>query len=225
MPWLHPMRRHRHLMMVLIAAALGGCGAMGIGGDDAAPAPRDGPAVPVERLNVVAAVRALPEMAMTTRALADTGMADRIIAMPGVTMLAPRDSAYMQIPTGQRSALFAPAHRAALAEALSALLIARPLRAEELRTQIDAAGGVLSLTTVSGGSVMLSRTGDLLILRTTTGAQATLGSEGIATRHGIVYILDKWVGPIPAAMATPAAPPAPVPSPLPAPVTPTVNRI
>lgn len=204
MRWPHPLQTRRHLLTLLIAVAVSGCGVAGIGGDDTAPVRRDGPAVPTERANVVAAIRALPEMAMTMRALTDTGVGERISAMRGVTIFAPRDSAYMQIPAGQRAALFAPAHRTALTGALNALVVARPLRAEELRTQIDAASGALNVPTIGGDSVTLSRSGDLIILRTATGAQATLGTEGIATRNGVVYVLDKWVAPVPAASPTTA---------------------
>jgi uncharacterized surface protein with fasciclin (FAS1) repeats len=170
-----------------------------------------GPVVAAEPANVLALVARYPELATMTRALRNSGVAAQIANQRGVTLLAPRDSAFAQLPAGSQAALFAPAYRPALTTAMQALVIPRLWRADELRTQIDAAGGALTVPTLSGQNVSVTHQGEQLIVTTAAGLRATMGTVAVPSRSGVVYILDKWIAAVPAPMALPApiTPPPP----------------
>ncbi len=137
-------------------------------------------------------------MARLLGVIAATGMGEELARLPAATLLAPRDTAFAQLGADARAAMLAPGNRPALTAALRGLVVPRMLRADELRTQIDLAGGSLALATLAGPPVTFTRDGDMLIVTTATGARATMGTQEITTRRAVIYVLDRWLAPLPA---------------------------
>lgn len=144
-----------------------------------------------EAPTVLAGIERLDEFATVRRALAATGRAALLSGNAPVTLLAPRDTAFVQLDPARREALLAPANRAALTTAIDGLIVPRALRADELRQMISDGGGSAVLQT-RAGTVTVSSAGDMLILTTPSGVRATMGSAEIATGNGMIYVLDRW---------------------------------
>lgn len=197
-------------MVALAALAPAACADDPQVADDGGAAAARLPGTVIEAAEVNAAIHRLPEFARLATALDQTGVGAEIAAMPAVTLLAPRDSAFAQLEAGARGALFAPANQGTLRAALRALIVPRRLRAAELRQQIDDAGGTLSLPTLAGPPLSLTRQGEWLVMTTPGGATATLGAQEIAAGNGAVYVLDRWPGPVPVALPAAAAPLTPI---------------
>ncbi|MEQ1510064.1 MAG: fasciclin domain-containing protein [Sphingopyxis sp.] len=149
----------------------------------------------VEPATISAAFSHLPEFSKIRTLLNRGGfsatMGDQAAT---ITLLAPRDSAFAQLPPAGRAAILAmPAET--LAPKLRAMMINRTIHAEELRTLIIDNGGTLSLPSMAGTPISFRLERDLFIASTAGGASASMGNADIATGNGAIYILDHWVGP------------------------------
>ncbi len=194
---------HGRLIVALLAAAsLSGCdpeapSTTRAAGEATPPAAqtKHGP-TPVAAVvphDVIAALARLDEFVWLRGALRDTGLAAELSRARGVTLLAPRDTAIVQLGPERINALNDPAARAALTQSLRQLIIPRTLRAEELRTMIEAGGGSV---TIAGGAGPLTFTRDAeeFIVTTPDGGHASMGSMELATDNGAIYVLDRWLG-------------------------------
>ncbi|QJQ31647.1 fasciclin domain-containing protein [Sphingomonas lacunae] len=148
----------------------------------------------VEQPTVAAALRRLAEFTKLRRALAATGVAPRLAASEPLTLLAPRDNAFQQIGPEAEAALFDSANRPALTQHLRNLIIARALRAEEIRTLIEEGGGTAQIATIGGASISFSREGDQLVATWPNGGRATMGTQGAIAGNGVFYVIDHWPG-------------------------------
>ena len=145
---------------------------------------------------VMAALNRLDEYAILRRALRETGRDRLLRTTTPVTLLAPRDTAMVQLGPERQAAMFGEANRPALARALDGLIVPRAIRADELR-QLIADGGGSTILTTRAGPLTVTRDGDLLIVTAPSGARATMGSAEIATGNGMVYVLDRWLAATP----------------------------
>lgn len=189
-------RKSRYVawMLLPIPLALAGCG-------DAEPEAvqetADGAMrtmAPVEQPSVGIALRRLAEFTKLRRALAATGVAPRLTAREPLTLLAPRDNAIVQLGPEGQAALFDPANLAALTAQLRNMIIARSVRAEELKTLIDEGGGTARLASISGATISFTREGDQLVATWPNGARATMGTQEVSTGNGVFYVIDHWPG-------------------------------
>ncbi len=150
-----------------------------------------------EPATLLAALAPLGEYATLRRIVALTGHEPLLAGRQGYTLLAPRDTAFVQLDPERRLALEAPANRAALTRAVDALLVPRILRADELRRLIALGGGSLTLPTRAGSLVVTQGQGGVLIVTTPSGTTATIGSTELATGNGTLYVLDRWIADTP----------------------------
>lgn len=188
------------LTIALLIAVLAGCTDAS---EETAPPTR--PAGSSEEAgDVVAAVRRLPEFAELTLMLEASAVGQELAALPAVTLLAPRDTAFAELPPRTAAAMRAPAYAASLRGQLRALALPRLLTAGELRTAIDAAGGMLLLPSLAGPPLSFTREGELLFVTAPGGARASMGSAEIGAGNGAVYVLDGWLGEVPPPLPAPA---------------------
>lgn len=149
---------------------------------------------PVEQPTVAAALRRLAEFTKLRGAMAATGVAPRLAARDPLMLLAPRDNAFQQLGPEAQAALFAPANQAALTAQLRNLIVARPVRAEELKTLIDEGGGSAQLRTIGGATISFTREGEQLVATWPNGARATMGTQEASAGNGVFYVIDHWPG-------------------------------
>lgn len=145
---------------------------------------------------VMAAVERLDEFATLRRALTATGRDRLLRTRTPVTLLAPRDTAIVQLGPERQAALLAGPNRAALTRALDGLIIPRAIRAEELKQMIADGGGSASIAT-RAGSLSFTTDGDILVVTAPSGVRATMGSTELATGNGTLYVLDRWLAAAP----------------------------
>jgi uncharacterized surface protein with fasciclin (FAS1) repeats len=145
---------------------------------------------------VLAALDRLDEFSIVRRAVSATGRDRMLRAHAPVTLLAPRDTAMVQLGPERQAALFAEPNRAALTRALDSLIIPRAIRAEELKQMIADGGGSATVAT-RAGPLVFTTDGTVLIVTAPSGIRATMGSSELATGNGTVYVLDRWLAAAP----------------------------
>lgn len=144
----------------------------------------------------MAALERLDEFATLRRALTATGRDQILRTRTPVTLLAPRDTAIVQLGPERQTTLLAEPNRAALTRALDGLIIPRAIRAEELKQMIADGGGSAGVAT-RAGLLTFTTDGDILIVTTPSGVRATMGSTELATGNGTIYVLDRWLAAAP----------------------------
>ena len=149
-----------------------------------------------EPSTIMAALERLDEFATLRRALTATGRDQMLRMRTPVTLLAPRDTAIVQLGPERQAALLAEPNRAALTRALDGLIIPRAIRAEELKQMISDGGGSASIAS-RAGSLTFTTDGNILIVTAPSGVRATMGSTELATGNGTLYVLDRWLAAAP----------------------------
>jgi uncharacterized surface protein with fasciclin (FAS1) repeats len=169
------------------------------------PAPTETTATHAEtQLSINGTLAQLSEFSFLRQALNAT---DREALLQGngpFTLLAPRDTALAQLPADQRDALLAPQNREALGRALDQLIVPTPLRAQELRRMIADGGGTATVAS-RAGQLTFSLSGDDIVVTTSSGAKATMGTQETSASNGMLYVIDHWLGPASAGAVPPAA--------------------
>lgn len=178
-------------MILPIMLAFSGCSDTASG----EVAASDGPiSQGVEPATIASALAHLPEFSKMGRLLQRTGLAATLNnPRSTVTLLAPRDSAFAQLPAETRAAIMAvPAPQ--LVPKLRAMMLPRIIHAEELRTRIIDGGGQLTMISMAGTPINFRINGSQFIMSNAHGS-ASMGSADLATGNGAIYILDHWIGP------------------------------
>lgn len=181
------------LMLAVAALALSAC--------DAGPDPQTQQAGPrglaaSEPATIVAALARLSEFGQLRAALSATGREAQLRGNAPVTLLAPRDTAFVQLGAERQAALMAEPNRAALTRAIDGLIIPRAIRADELRQMIADGGGSASLAS-RAGTLTFTSEGGLLVVTAPSGIRATMGTTELATGNGMIYVLDRWIAATP----------------------------
>ena len=173
-----------------LALLLGGCAAEEDGGEAEAAGERR-PAV--EPASAADAIARLPEFATMRQAIALTGRGQLLGQGASVTLLAPRDTAFARLGAGGKAALMAEPARGRLARIVDLHIVARAIRAEELRLLIRDGGGSTQIAS-RAGPLTFTADGATLIVTAPDGSRATLGTAETPASGSSVYVLDRVLG-------------------------------
>lgn len=146
----------------------------------------------VEPATVADAIARLPEFSQFRGMVQRAGVAP-ILADPAqrLTVIVPRDTAFARLAPEARTAVLSGSSAAVL----RGFIIPRTLSADELRTRIIAGGGTFAIASLAGTPLTFSLSGDQLIVTSASGQRGTLGTAGLTSGNGTLYVLDRWVGP------------------------------
>lgn len=190
----HGRPAHHHRSRTVVAAAMCALLLSACSDDDAVSASqRQAQAMrSVEPPTVALALARLPEFSQFRAMLRRAGVAP-LLADPvqRVTVLAPRDTAFARMAPEAR----APLISGTTAQTLRGFVVPRLLSADELRTRIIAGGGSYATQSLAGTTLTFSMAGDQLLVASATGGRGTIGTAGIVTGNGAIYVLDRWIGP------------------------------
>ena len=110
-----------------------------------------------------------------------------------MTLLAPRDTALARLGAQGKAALMAEPARGRLARIVDLHIIARAIRAEELRLLIRDGGGSTVIAS-RAGPLTFTADGATLIVTAPDGSRATLGTAETSASGSTVYVLDRVLG-------------------------------
>lgn len=106
------------------------------------------------------------------------------------TVFAPADYAFAKLPAGTVDTLVKPDNQTMLQGVLTYHVIAGTVRAADLITQIDAAGGTLALKTVNGANLTAKREGQGVALVDAKGNVANITAVDMAGSNGVIHAID-----------------------------------
>ena len=111
------------------------------------------------------------------------------------TVFAPTNAAFAKLPAGTLETLLKPENKATLAKILTYHVIAGTFDAAAVVKAIQANGGSLSLTTVSGNKLVASIKQGKVTLTDENGNSATVVAADLTATNGVIHVIDAVVLP------------------------------
>ena len=111
------------------------------------------------------------------------------------TVFAPTNAAFSKLPAGTLETLLKPENKATLAKILTYHVIAGTFDAAAVVKAIQANGGSLSLTTVSGNKLVASIKQGKVMLTDEKGNSATVVAADLTATNGVIHVIDAVVLP------------------------------
>jgi uncharacterized surface protein with fasciclin (FAS1) repeats len=107
------------------------------------------------------------------------------------TVFAPVNAAFAALPAGTVDTLLKPENKAALTKVLTYHVVAGRMDAAALKKAIDAGGGKATLTEVSGGKLMATASGTMIMLTDESGGMAHVTIPDVMQSNGVIHVVDK----------------------------------
>jgi uncharacterized surface protein with fasciclin (FAS1) repeats len=107
------------------------------------------------------------------------------------TVFAPTNQAFEALPAGTVEMLLKPENKAALTKVLTYHVVAGKMDSAALAKAIDAGGGKATLTEVSGGTLVATRSGTLIMLSDESGGMAHVTIPDVVQSNGVIHVVDK----------------------------------
>ena len=111
------------------------------------------------------------------------------------TVFAPTNAAFAKLPVGTLETLLKPENKATLTKILTYHVIAGTFDAAAVVKAIQANGGSLSLTTVSGNKLVASIKQGKVTLTDEKGNSATVVAADLTATNGVIHVIDAVVLP------------------------------
>ena len=120
------------------------------------------------------------------------GLVDTLEGKGPFTVFAPDNGAFEGLPAGTVDTLLKPENKATLTKILTYHVVAGHLTAADLDRLIDKGHGSATLTTVSGGTLVLTKNGSRNIsIHDESGDIADINVYDVLQSNGVIYSIDR----------------------------------
>ena len=106
------------------------------------------------------------------------------------TVFAPTNAAFNLLPEGTVATLLKPENKATLAGVLTYHVLAGKFSSMDVAKLIKAGNGTASVTTVAGGTLILSMEGNKLAIQDEKGGKAYVTIKDVDQSNGIIHVID-----------------------------------
>lgn len=181
-----------YMLMTAAAAALA---LAGCGGKSEAPAADAAAASATDTATsaattIAANIAASPTHKTLASALQAAGLTETLNAAEPFTLFAPTDAAFAQVSPETRDGWMLPARKDVLAAILKYHVIPGKLTAADIAAKIAEGGGKAVLRTIDGQDLTATKSGDEILLTTTSGNKAIVTQADVDQSNGVVHIVD-----------------------------------
>ncbi|HEU0310074.1 MAG TPA: fasciclin domain-containing protein [Sphingomicrobium sp.] len=140
--------------------------------------------------NIVAAAVQSKDHETLVAAVKAAGLVDTLASGGPFTVFAPTDAAFAKLPAGTVETLLQPANRDQLRAVLTYHVVPGKVTAAQLVKLIQDNGGKAALTTVQGGALTASLTGNSVVITDATGGIARVTSTDLMQSNGVIHVTD-----------------------------------
>ncbi len=118
------------------------------------------------------------------------GLVETLSGPGPFTVFAPTNAAFNKLPPGTVDTLVQPANRATLTSILTYHVVSGRLTAADLTTRIRAGGGRATLTTVQGGTLTVTQSGNTILVTDAAGGASTVTIADVIQSNGVIHVVD-----------------------------------
>lgn len=140
--------------------------------------------------NIVAAAMQSPDHETLVAAVKAAKLVDTLAGKGPFTVFAPTDAAFAKLPAGTVDTLLKPENQSTLAGILTYHVVPGKVLAADLIKQIQAGGGTAALTTVQGGTLTASLSGNNVVITDAKGGTATVITADLKQSNGVIHVTD-----------------------------------
>lgn len=140
--------------------------------------------------NLVAAAMKSQDHRTLVAAVKAAGLVDTLASGGPFTVFAPTDAAFAKLPDGTVETLLKPASRDQLRAVLTYHVVPGKVTAAQLISLIQANGGKASLTTVQGGTLTASLSGNSVLITDAAGGTARVTAADLIQSNGVIHVTD-----------------------------------
>jgi uncharacterized surface protein with fasciclin (FAS1) repeats len=140
--------------------------------------------------NIVAAAMKSKDHETLVAAVKAAGLVDKLASGGPFTVFAPTDAAFAKLPTGTVNTLLQPANRDQLRAVLTYHVVQGKVTSAQLVDLIRKNGGKATLTTVQGGTLTASLSGNSVLSTDAAGGTATVVAADLAQSNGVIHVTD-----------------------------------
>ena len=119
------------------------------------------------------------------------GLVDTLKSSGPFTVFAPTNAAFAALPAGTVDTLLKPENKPALTKVLTYHVVAGRMDAAALQKAILAGGGKATLTTVAGGKLVATSSGNRMMLTDESGGMSHVTIGDVYQSNGVIHVVDK----------------------------------
>jgi uncharacterized surface protein with fasciclin (FAS1) repeats len=149
----------------------------------------------VETPNIVGVAAANADFSTLVTAVTAAGLVETLSSEGPFTVFAPNNAAFAKLPEGTVETLLKPENLDKLKAVLTYHVVAGKFDAATVIDAINNNDGKYSVTTVQGGTIVLSLADGKVILTDANGGTSTVVLADVAASNGVIHAIDTVVMP------------------------------
>ena len=118
------------------------------------------------------------------------GLVETLSGAGPFTVFAPTNAAFEKLPSGAVDGLLKPEAKKDLTGVLTYHVVSGRMTAADLAKAIQDGGGTAKLTTVAGGPLTATQSGNTITLTDAKGGKSTVTQADVMQSNGVVHVVD-----------------------------------
>ena len=131
-----------------------------------------------------------PDHTTLVAAVKAAGLVDTLAGPGPFTVFAPTNEAFAKLPAGTVDTLVMPENKAMLTKILTYHVVAGTYTAKRLMSGMKDGGGKLTLTTVEGEPLIVSKEGGSVYLTDAKGGKSMVTIADVIQSNGVIHVVD-----------------------------------
>ncbi|MGI8883589.1 MAG: fasciclin domain-containing protein [Pyrinomonadaceae bacterium] len=123
------------------------------------------------------------------------GLVDTLKSKGPFTVFAPTNDAFNMLPAGTVDTLLMPENKAMLTKVLTYHVVAGNMDSKKIAKAIKKGNGKATFTTVAGGTLTATMSGNSLMLTDEEGGMSTVTIANVKQSNGVIHVVDKVLMP------------------------------
>ena len=140
--------------------------------------------------NIVAAAQGTGVHNTLVAAVKAAGLVDTLASPGPFTVFAPTDDAFGKLPAGTVDTLLKPANKGKLQNILKYHVVAGDVSSTDLVKMIDKHGGPVTVDTVAGEKLTVSKFGNTLAITDAAGRTTVVAKADVDVSNGVIHVTD-----------------------------------
>lgn len=140
--------------------------------------------------NIIAAAQTSPDHKTLVVAIKAAKLVDDLANKGPLTVFAPTDAAFAELPTGTLDTLLQPQNRDQLAKILTYHVVPGQVTAAAIVQLINQGGGQATLTTLEGSTLTAKLVDGKVVVTDESGGTATVVTADLSQSNGVIHVTD-----------------------------------